>query len=71
MLAALLYLSRTRLCFTTLAALGWFLLSPRWDCSWQIEWLRFNSLRMGWDGAVALEMDVGVRVWVSLKESSS
>lgn len=64
--AALLYayLTRTRLAVTTLAALGWFFLAPRWDCSWQIQSLRYQSMRMGLDGAVSMEMDVGVRVWV-------
>lgn len=63
MLAALLYLTKTRLALTTLAALGYFFLAPRWDCSWQVEQLRFQSLRVGLS-ALDLEMDVGLRVWV-------
>ena len=63
MLAALLYLTKTRLALTTLAALGYFFLAPRWDCSWQVEQLRFQSLRVGLS-ALDLEMDIGLRVWV-------
>lgn len=61
--AALVYqVTTARLAFTTLAALGWFFLAPRWDCSWQIEKLQSHTLRMGL--TVSLEMDVDVRVWV-------
>lgn len=60
--AALLYLTKTRLALTTLAVLGFFL-APRWDCTWQVEQLRFNSLRVGL-ASLDLEMDVGLRVWV-------
>lgn len=62
--AALVYqVTTARLAFTTLAALGWFFLAPRWDCSWQIEHLRFQTLRLRFQ-TLTLEMDVDVRVWV-------
>jgi hypothetical protein len=57
------YVTKTRLALTCLAALGFFAIAPCWDVSWHIEWLKFQSL----SGLrhLDIEMDVGVRVWVS------
>ncbi len=64
--ALLLHATRARLAFTTIALAlgGWHFLAPRWDCSWQIQFLRLQSLSLSGLSALDIDMDVGVRVWV-------
>jgi len=60
LVSSLFFLSRARLYLSTLAALV-YLVFPRF-ASWQINWLKYQSLKVGW-GDVSIEMDCGVQVF--------
>ncbi len=61
LVSSLLFLSRARLFLSTLAALV-YLVFPRF-ASWQINWLRYESLKVAMNLDVSLEMDCGVQVF--------